>query len=206
MPYFRAGHWFSQRPTRDRLEASCRPFGTAGPLSVPCRERSRPVWVTWVVLWGRFKSRLHRVAPFATAGRSFAVAQNGSPNFVCRTSYQQWFPRRFVVCGVVGKVIRGVNFVRGYRPYRPDTRDVPQLSCCVIPVQRERTTPRGHWHDSHVGSAITQYFSGSGATPSLAPIAVAAMLPPTPPEEDTAFNSPPRPVDFSADVAAKVRR
>ena len=75
MPLLSDRRWFSHRPTRGRLQASCRPFGTAGPLSVPCRERSRPVWVAWVVLWDRFKSRLHRVAPFATSRRSFAVAQ-----------------------------------------------------------------------------------------------------------------------------------
>ena len=49
---------------------------------------------------------------------------------------------------------------------------------------------------------MEQNFASSDA-PSPAP---SAALPTSPPLEDTAFSSPPLPVDFSAEVAASVRR
>src|SRR4029453_17581724 len=81
-----------------------------------------------------------------------------------------------------------------------------------LPSPQRRGTP--HWHASHVGSLIRHNLGSSSSftadNPGALPLALfpAAMPPPTcaPPEEFTAFNSPPRPVDFSADVAASVRR
>ena len=73
-----------------------------------------------------------------------------------------------------------------------------------------RASAHAYWHDSQLGSSILQNFtSGSGGcilgAEALMP-APAAAAPATPPEVGTAFNSPPWPVDFSADVAASVRR
>jgi hypothetical protein len=71
-----------------------------------------------------------------------------------------------------------------------------------------------YWQASHVGSSIAQNFGSSRAAAVEAGAALpdawrvfdAAPLLEIPPEAGTEFSSPPRPVDFSADVAASVRR
>jgi len=47
---------------------------------------------------------------------------------------------------------------------------------------------------------------GSASAAGAALVRPAAAIAPKPPDSATAFNSPPRPVDFSADVAASERR
>ena len=67
------------------------------------------------------------------------------------------------------------------------------------------TLPQGggrasYWQASHSGLSIEQNLAPSAAPSPAAPIAD------MPPDAGTAFNSPPLPVDFSAEVAASVRR
>ena len=57
-----------------------------------------------------------------------------------------------------------------------------------------------YWHASQSGLSMEQNFASSTVASLAAPIA------PTPPDAVTAFSSPPLPVDFSAEVAARVRR
>jgi len=54
-----------------------------------------------------------------------------------------------------------------------------------------------YWQASQVGSSIAQNF---GATSSVATAAYVGIC------ADTAFNSPPRPVDFSAELTANERK
>ncbi len=62
-----------------------------------------------------------------------------------------------------------------------------------------------YWHASHVGSSIAQNLGAtSSCTAGLACIPAAPLTDSR--DDDTALSSPPRPVDFSADVAASVRR
>jgi hypothetical protein len=63
-----------------------------------------------------------------------------------------------------------------------------------------------YWHASHVGSVIRHIFGSASATVALVEASEPAAAPWCAPDDDTAFSSPPRPVDFSADVAASVRR
>ena len=56
-----------------------------------------------------------------------------------------------------------------------------------------------YWHASQSGLSIEQNLPSASAAPSPAPS-------PSPPWAGTAFSSPPLPVDFSAEVAASVRR
>ena len=96
-----------------------------------------------------------------------------------------------------------------------------EIGDLAIDARPERGFPpekraENHWQASQVGSLMRHTLAiGSSSiftadNPGEAPLALlpAAIPPPTcaPPEEFTAFNSPPRPVDFSADVAASVRR
>src|SRR5450432_126993 len=57
-----------------------------------------------------------------------------------------------------------------------------------------------YWHASQSGLSMEQNFASSAVASLAVPIA------PTPPDAVTAFSSPPLPVDFSAEVAARVRR
>src|SRR5689334_13716154 len=109
---------------------------------------------------------------------------------------------------------------------------IPSLARAGTTIGFTGTTPGRpllHWHDSQSGLSIEQNFGASGsctaydfgadalmldarleACPEVMPpapaIAPAPAMLPTPPDADTAFNSPPWPVDFSAEVAASVRR
>src|ERR1700690_4095805 len=86
----------------------------------------------------------------------------------------------------------------GHREHRQGLRRLP-LTPAPLPASRARGEPSlHHWHASHVGSSIEQNFTSVAAS-----TAAACVLPPA---EFTAFNSPPRPVDFSAEVAPRVRR
>src|SRR6478735_6763490 len=67
-------------------------------------------------------------------------------------------------------------------------------------------SPKGegesYWQASHSGLSMEQNLASSDA-PSPAPAAAALFITP---EVDTAFSSPPLPVDFSAEEADSVRR
>ena len=98
---------------------------------------------------------------------------------------------------------------------------------CILPlstagntasIQFVSTTTTGGWkYDYYRNSAYPCAISGSqtfvigtkvgsSATVALVEASDPAAPPVCAPEAETAFNSPPRPVDFSADVAASVRR
>jgi len=66
------------------------------------------------------------------------------------------------------------------------------------------TIPR-YWQASQSGLSIEQNLAAS-PVPSPAPSAETAAIAERPPPEGTALSSPPLPVDFSAEVAASVRR
>ena len=72
----------------------------------------------------------------------------------------------------------------------------------VLNYPRPKARQGNYWHASHSGLSMEQNFPAASADPSPAPMPEA----PRPPWAGTAFNSPPLPVDFSALVAASVRR
>ena len=69
----------------------------------------------------------------------------------------------------------------------------PPTACLNAHAIHRQTHP--YWQASQVGSSIAQNFTSVAAS--------TAVMPPC---AGTALSSPPRPVDFSADVAARVRR
>src|SRR5690606_24092140 len=76
---------------------------------------------------------------------------------------------------------------------------------CQPPSRRYTDLARNpHWHASHSGLSMEQNLASStGAASDDADIAPA---PDSPPSAGTAFSWPPRTVDFSVDVAPRVRR
>ena len=71
------------------------------------------------------------------------------------------------------------------------------------------TPVSSHWQASQVGSSIAQNFGASISATGCFDCALdridddaCAADAPMPPDADTALSSPPRPVDFSAEVAA----
>ena len=81
------------------------------------------------------------------------------------------------------------------------------LDVLVVDVGSCRFHPTfgGPWHASQVGSSIAQNF-GSGSATEAGFARAFAVSTGIAPDSETALSSPPRPVDFSADVAASVRR
>ena len=91
------------------------------------------------------------------------------------------------------------------RPFGRAPDQSGDLDCCFA-----ATSPAAlaYWQASQSGLSIEQNFASvAGVLSTAAAAAIAACAAAAkPPSTGTAFNSPPRPVDFSAAVAAKVRR
>jgi hypothetical protein len=137
----------------------------------------------------------------AAVDAATAVAPDGSPNFVrCSFRLGPALPTLEAADGPAPRRPR-IAVLRG--PRGPGAAPAFHSSFTTWPSRLDASA--AYWHASQVGSSIAQNFGATSSCTADLP-GIAAAPPAAPIDDDTALSSPPRPVDFSAEVAASVRR